>query len=159
MPTWRSLRTDAPEIVAVGEERLLRFRLGMLGTIRADGSPRISLVEPHIGGGELLFAVIHGSAKAGDLERDPRCALHSIVDDADAGDPELTLRGRFVEVDEATRGADPEAWWLSYAERHPVVGTIELEAATLLRFDVAGEISVMSWTPAGGVTLQRKPYP
>lgn len=159
MPTWRSLRTDASEIVAVGEQRLQRFRLAMLGTIRADGSPRISLVEPHIGGGELLFAVIRGSAKATDLERDPRCTLHSIVDDADAGDPELTLRGRFVEVDDVARRADPDAWWLLYAERHPIVGTIELGAATLLRFDLAGELSVMSWTPDGGVTQRRKPYP
>lgn len=160
MPSWRTLRESAPAIVAAGEDRLRRYRLAMLGTIRADGSPRISPVEPYLGGGELLLGVIRGSAKASDLLRDPRCTLHSIVDDPDAGDPELTLRGRFVEVDEATRRADPAAWWLLYEERAPLVGTIDLEAASLLRFDLErGELSVTSWTPAGGVRQQRKPYP
>jgi hypothetical protein len=160
MPTWRSLRDVAPEIVAVGEERLRRFRLAMLGTIRADGSPRISPVEPYLGSGELLVGLIRDSAKAGDLLRDPRCTLHSIVDDPDGGDPELTLRGRFVEVDEGTRGADPDAWWRSFEERVPLVGTIELEAASLLRFDLErSEISILTWTPDAGVTERRKPYP
>jgi len=160
MPTWQTLRSLAPDLVTVGEERLRQFRLAMLGTLRADGSPRISPVEPYLGSGELLFGVIRGSAKAHDLLRDPRCTLHSIIDDPDAGQPELTLRGRFTEVDAATRRADPDAWWLSFEETAPLVGTIELEAASLVRFDLErGELSVLSWTPAGAVTEQRKPYP
>jgi hypothetical protein len=160
MATWRTLRDVAPEIVAVGEERLRRFRLAMLGTIRADGSPRISPVEPFLGGGELLLGLIRNSAKSRDLLRDPRCTLHSIVDDPDAGQPELTLRGRFIEVDRATRRADANAWWLSYEESDPLVGTLELEAASLLRFDLErSELSILSWTPAGAVVEQRKPYP
>jgi hypothetical protein len=160
MATWQDLRTLAPELVAVGEARLQRFRLAMLGTIRADGSPRISPVEPYLGSGELLLGVIRGSAKAHDILRDPRCTLHSIVDDPDGGDPELTLRGRFTEVEASARQADPDAWWLSFEESAPLVGTIELQAASILRFDLErGELSVMHWTPAGGVTEQRKPYP
>jgi hypothetical protein len=160
MPTWRSLRDVAPEIVAVGEERLRQFRVAMLGTIRADGSPRISPVEPYLGSGELLVGLIRGSAKAADLLRDPRCTLHSIVDDPDAGDPELTLRGRFSEVDPATRQSDRDAWWLSFEESTPLVGTVELEAASLLRFDLdRGELSIVTWTPEAGVTERRKPYP
>ena len=160
MPTWQTLRSLAPDLVTVGEERLRQFRLAMLGTVRADGSPRISPVEPYLGSGELLFGVIRGSAKAHDLLRDPRCTLHSTIDDPDAGQPELTLRGRFTEVDASTRRADPDAWWLSFEETAPLVGTIELEAASLLRFDLErGELSVTHWTPAGGVTEQRKPYP
>jgi len=160
MPTWQTLRRLAPDLVTVGEARLRLFRLAMLGTIRADGSPRISPVEPYLGSGELLIGVMSGSAKAGDLVRDPRCTLHSIVDDPDAGDPELTLRGRFIEVEASVRTADPDAWWLSFEETDPLVGTIELEGASLLRFDLErGELSVTHWTPAGGVTERRKPYP
>jgi len=160
MRTWHTLRSLAPDLVTVGEERLRQFRVAMLGTLRADGSPRISPVEPYLGSGELLIGVIRGSAKARDLLRDPRCTLHSIIDDPDAGQPELTLRGRFAEVDAATRRADPDAWWLSFEETAPLVGTIDLEAASLLRFDLErGELSVMHWTPAGGVTERRKPYP
>jgi len=160
MATWRTLHTEAPELVAIGEERLRRFGLAMLGTLRADGSPRISTVEPRIAADELVFALIRGSAKALDLARDPRCTLHSIVDDPDSGDPELTIRGRFVEVDDETRRADPDAWWLTYADAVPLVGTVELEAATVVRFDLqAGEISILSWTPRRGVSERRKPYP
>ena len=160
MPTWQTLRTAAPELVGIGEERLRRFRLAMLGTLRADGSPRISTVEPYFDSSELLVGVIRTSAKAHDLIRDPRCTLHSIVDDPDSGEPELTLRGRFVEVDEATRSTYPDAWWLSYEESEPMVGTIELEAASLMRFDLEpGELSIMTWTPDDGVKERRKPYP
>src|SRR5437773_1516912 len=138
MPTWRTLRTAAPELAAIGEERLLHFGLATLGTLREDGSPRISTIEPHIAAEELVFALIRGSAKALDLGRDPRCTLHSIIDDPDSGDPELTIRGRFVEVDDETRRADPNAWWLSYEEEAPLVGTIDLEATALMRFDTEG---------------------
>lgn len=160
MATWRTLRATAPELVTVGEGRLQRFRLAMLGTVRSDGSPRISTVEPYLGSGELLLGLIRGSAKARDVMRDPRCTLHSIVDDPDSGEPELTLRGRFAEVDDAARRADPDAWWLSFEEAAPLVGTIELEAASLVRFDLErNEMSIMSWTPTEGLTQRRKPYP
>ena len=160
MASWRTLRGTAPQLVKVGEERLRHFRLAMLGTVRADGWPRISTVEPYLGSGELVFGLIRGSAKVRDLMRDPRCTLHSIVDDPDSGDPELTLRGRFAEVDEATRRADPEAWWLSFQDAVPLVGTIQLEGASLIRFDLErGEMSIMRWTPTDGLTERRKPYP
>jgi len=160
MPTWQTLRGLAPDLVTTGEARLRQFRVAMLGTIRADGSPRISPVEPFLGSEELLFGVMSGSAKAGDLLRDPRCTLHSIIDDPDAGEPELSLRGRFVEVEASIRRADPDAWWLSFAETAPLVGTIELEAASLVRFDLErGELTVTHWTLSAGVTERRKPYP
>jgi hypothetical protein len=160
MSTWRTLRSIAPELVALGEERLRRFRLAMLGTIRADGSPRISTVEPYLDSGELLLGLIRGSAKARDLLRDGRCTLHSIVDDPDGGEPELTLRGRFAEVDDAARRADPNAWWLAFEESAPLVGTMELEAAALIRFHLErGEMSILSWTHAGGISERAKPYP
>jgi hypothetical protein len=160
MPTWQTLRAVAPELVAVGEARLRRFRVAMLGTLRADGSPRISPVEPYLDSGELLFGLIRGSAKARDLMRDPRCTLHSIVDDPDAGQPELILRGRFTEVDQVTARSDPDAWWLSFEESAPLVGTMELEAASVLRFDLErSELSVVHWTPGGGQREERKPYP
>ena len=160
MATWRTLHSAAPELVALGEERLRRFRLAMLGTVRADGSPRISTVVPYLDAGELLLGLIRNSAKARDLVRDRRCTLHSIVDDPDGGEPELTLRGRFAEVDDTARRADPNAWWLSFEESLPLVGTIELDAAALIRFDLVGsEMSILSWTPADGLRERRKHYP
>lgn len=158
--TWRKLRALAPEIVEVGEARLRQYHIALLGTIRADGTPRISPVEPYVGSGELVFGLMRGSAKARDLLRDPRCTLHSIVVDPDSGDPELTLSGRFVEVDERTRQADDDAWWLSFEQTSSLVGTIELRSASILRFDLTlGELSISTWTPRRGVVELRKPYP
>jgi hypothetical protein len=42
-----------PELAALGEERLRRNELCLLGTIRADGSPRISPCEPDFAAGHL----------------------------------------------------------------------------------------------------------
>jgi Pyridoxamine 5'-phosphate oxidase len=160
MPTWQSLRLLAPEIVTLGEERLHRFRVAMLGTLRADGSPRISPVEPYLDSGELLLGVIRRSAKGLDLLRDARCTLHSVIDDPDSGEPELSLRGRFTEVGPSMRLAQPDAWWAAFEKSNPLVGTIELEAASLLRFDLEGGVlSILHWTPVDGVRELRKPYP
>jgi hypothetical protein len=45
---WRDLETVAPEIARLGKERFDRARVALLGTLRKDGSPRISPVEPYL---------------------------------------------------------------------------------------------------------------
>jgi predicted pyridoxine 5'-phosphate oxidase superfamily flavin-nucleotide-binding protein len=64
--------------------RLNAARLALLGTLRHDGSPRISPVEPVIVGGQLLIGAMAWSAKAGDLRRDPRYVLRSAVTGPDS---------------------------------------------------------------------------
>lgn len=54
---WRELETAAPEIARLGKERLDQAGVALLGTVRKDGSPRISPVEPYFGvgtGGQVL---------------------------------------------------------------------------------------------------------
>ena len=84
--SWGELEREAPELARLGRERLERFGLALLGTVRSDGSPRISPVEAHIAEGELLFATMRRSAKLRDLEHDPRCMLHSVVASPDSGE-------------------------------------------------------------------------
>ena len=50
----------------------------MLGTLRADGSPRISPCEVDLVDGRLCFGMMWQSHKALDLLRDPRLAVHSV---------------------------------------------------------------------------------
>jgi hypothetical protein len=90
---WRDLEAGAPEIARLGLARLAAARVALLGTLRRDRSPRISPVEPYVAGGELLIGVMASSAKAADLRRDQRCALHSAVTGPDAGEGELKLSG------------------------------------------------------------------
>jgi len=144
----------------VGDELFERYHLAFLGSLRVDGSPRVSPVEPYLGSGELVLGVMTGSAKARDLMRDPRCSLHTIVVDPDAGEPEVTVRGRFIDIDPSVRDGDPDAWWLTSVDKLSLVGTIEIASATLLRWDLtAGRLSITSWTPERGLTERTRAYP
>ena len=51
----------------------------LVATIRRDGTPRLSPVEPFVLDGELWLSMMLGSRKAADLQRDPRVLVHSIV--------------------------------------------------------------------------------
>jgi hypothetical protein len=56
--------------------------VALLGTLRRDGSPRISPVEPYLWEGQLLIGAMAWSPKAADLRRDLRYVLHSAVIDS-----------------------------------------------------------------------------
>jgi Pyridoxamine 5'-phosphate oxidase len=69
---WAELEAAAPEIARLGSERLAQPRVALLGTLRANGSPRISPVEPFLTQGHLLFGAMSRSSKTRDLRRDSR---------------------------------------------------------------------------------------
>jgi Pyridoxamine 5'-phosphate oxidase len=96
--SWRDLEPAAPEIARLGMARLNSARMALLGTLRRDGSPRISPIEPYLADGQLLIGAMSWSAKASDLQRDPRYVLHSVVTGPDSGEGELKLYGSAVEA-------------------------------------------------------------
>jgi hypothetical protein len=61
---WQAFAAAAPELAHLGGRRLAASRLVLLGTLRADGSPRISPVEPYEVDGELLLGMMWQSRKA-----------------------------------------------------------------------------------------------
>lgn len=71
--------------------------LCLLGTIRADGSPRISPMEPRIVGDHLVMVGMPGTRKYRDLERDPRFCLHTGTVDPQLTDGDAKLWGRVVD--------------------------------------------------------------
>src|SRR6185369_13646445 len=92
MATWKEFSQQAPEIAAFGETR---FGSGVayLGTLRADGGPRVHPVTPIIG--EQLFLFMEPTSPKGkDLQRDPRYSLHCSVKDSSGGDGEFYVRGQ-----------------------------------------------------------------
>ena len=95
---WDDFKHSDPELAALGEERFDETGLVMIGTIRKNGWPRISAVEPLIFGGKLYLGMMWQSLKALDLLRDPRCTVHSTVSDRHATDGEFKLYGRAVDV-------------------------------------------------------------
>jgi hypothetical protein len=95
---WSNFAGAAPELAEAAERLFNKSGLILIGTIRKDGSPRISPVEYMITDGELYFGSMWQALKALDLIRDPRCTVHSTVSDRFATDGEFKLHGRVRDV-------------------------------------------------------------
>lgn len=96
--SWSAFASDAPELAAAVQGALERHGFAFVGTVRRDGSPRISPVEVHVSDGRLFVVLIPRTAKAHDLDRDPRIALQSPVASAGAPGLEVKLRARGSDV-------------------------------------------------------------
>ena len=86
--SWRDMELGAPELARLGMARLTSARVALLGTLRRDGSPRISPIEPCIAQGQLLIGAMAWTAKAS------RPAARSAVCAAQRGDRPRQRGGR-----------------------------------------------------------------
>ena len=160
LPSWRDVELGAPELARLGLARLNSARLALLGTVRRDGSPRISPIEPYIAEGQLLIGAMAWSAKASDLQRDQRYALHSVVTGPDTQEGELKLYGSAVEAGQDLRASAAEAWWLTQAPEKAVVFALHVGQAVFIDWDIKhGLMAVHRWSPARGYAVASRPYP
>jgi hypothetical protein len=150
--TWRALEAEAPELAHLGRRRLEETQLALLGTLRADGSPRVSPVEPFFAGGDLVIGVMARSGKARDLRRDPRVAVQSAVSRPDAGEPELKLYGR-------VGPSDVEAgWWAGRGGAD--VYAVAIDEAVYIEWELAdGLMRVRRWRPGHAESVAERAYP
>ncbi len=97
MAAWGEFAAAAPHLAAAIEDRFAASRYALVGTMRADGFPRISGIVARVEGGELWLTTRARSAIAVDLRREPRCSLHS--GPVHGGEPrgDAKLQGRAVE--------------------------------------------------------------
>ena len=110
MSNWESVEAAVPDLARRVRERFEATGLGMLATVRKDGSPRISGVEPTFRDGELWLGSMWEARKAHDLQRDPRFALHAATVDKEVKDGDARIAGRVVEItDEAVKKSWGEA--------------------------------------------------
>lgn len=132
----------------------------LVATIRRDGTPRLSPVEPYLLDGELWLSMMLGSTKAADLRRDPRILVHNPVADRNGGNGEFKIRG-IARVEQ-----DPEVW-RRYAEAvaadlgwRPVPGkfhlfAVDIKEITVIRYDDgSGDQYVARW-PTGREFVRR----
>ncbi len=137
--SWIDFERQAPELARLVRERIEDHGLALIATVAADGSPRISPVEPFFHGGDLWIGSMPGSTKGKDLGRDPRLAMHNATIDKDVSDGDVKLNGvavlvtdRPAEMSEMPPGAD--------------LFRIELTRASSLR--VAGDhLVIETWEP------------
>ncbi len=94
MVAWKDFADEAPKIAGVFARRhKATGNLCLLATIRADGSPRISPMEPRIYDGRLLLVGMPNTTKYRDLDRDPRFCLHTGTVDPHVTDGDAKVWG------------------------------------------------------------------
>jgi Pyridoxamine 5'-phosphate oxidase len=154
------MEVGAPHLARLGMARLDATRVAMLGTVRHDGSPRISPVEPYLADGCLLVGAMAWSAKAADLGRDPRYVLHSAVTDPDSGEGELKLHGRAARASPALRRQAAGGWWSGQPAEQAVVFVLGIDQAVFVEWDTEhGVMTVHRWSPQGGYSHGARTYP
>ncbi|MET9226817.1 pyridoxamine 5'-phosphate oxidase family protein [Lentzea sp. NPDC003310] len=93
MASWAEFSAEQPDMAAFVQARFAADRHALLATLRKDGSPRISGVEPDFAHGDVWAGMMPGSLKSKDLQRDPRFALHCMTTTAsmtEAGDAKIS---------------------------------------------------------------------
>lgn len=165
MTTWKQFNASEPELAARALAILTSTTNGVLGTIRRDGTPRLSGIDPFIAHGELWIGSMPGARKGADLKRDPRMALHGIpwesrkVRDgaAEPGEGDAKLTGR------AVLASDEEKRAAFAAERDsepPDIDTSDvfrIDLATVVVVSVADDQLVIDrWSAAEGRQTVRR---
>jgi hypothetical protein len=145
MTSWAEFAHQAPEMAAFGAAR---FRSGVayLGTLRADGSPRVHPVTPILG--EQLYLFMEPTSPKGkDLQRDGRYTLHCSVANSDGGEGEFYVRGHAVQT------TDP----LLRAQAVQAASYTAQDRYILFVFSI--EFAFMNTYPDGKPNPQRWPAP
>ena len=151
---WSELEQNQGSLAELGKTLLIKPGVVLVGTIRRDGSPRISPVEPFVMDGELMLSMMWGSKKAADLMRDPRILVHSIVVGRDGGEGEFKVRGTARLVENLTlqrryaAAVSADLGWTPEPGRFHLF-LIDIDEVTFIRYDQpTGDQYVATWPPA-----------
>src|SRR5256714_7606525 len=99
MPTWKEFTEAAPRIAGIFARRhAATGNLCLLATLRSDGYPRISPIEPRVFEDRLLLVGMPGTTKFRDLGRDPRFCLHTATVDTEVKEGDAKLWGVVEDV-------------------------------------------------------------
>lgn len=151
---WDAFERACPEISLVARERFVADDLVLVGTIRKDGSPRISPNEADFGAGRLFVSMMWRSKKALDLLRDPRIVVHSVTTNKEGTDGDVKLYGEIVdEQDPDVRAAFRDAiraridWAPDVPSFHRF--SVDVRQAGFIRF--GAEAQALAWNANEGL--------
>jgi hypothetical protein len=138
MAQWLSFARSAPALAAFGQTCLERPpTVSYLGTIGADGLPRVHPVTPIVGDGRLLLFMEPTSPKVRDLHERRVFALHNGVPDGDGTGGEFFVRGLAEPVeDPVVRSAAAAAASYDTADRYVLFELTVAEARCIGYGDV-----------------------
>jgi hypothetical protein len=140
MLSWKDFTTAAPDSAAIFDRRLGKTGMALMATLRADGFPRISPLEPAVLADKLYLWMMPDSTKSVDLRRDPRCCIHSATEDKDVGDGDAKLWGRAVEV-------------VTEEERHEYAVALKAHSGVDVEAMGGFDLWVLDVTAASGLVL------
>lgn len=151
---WNDVSAAAPDLAADVRARFEAHGLGLLATLRADGSPRVSGIEPWFDGTDVWIGMMFESRKALDLRRDPRLCLHSATIDTKVTDGDARLSGRAVEVLDESDVAAVVAGFEDATGTAPPPGPMHLfriDVTELFHLAVDDDhLVIRTWTPTAG---------
>ncbi|TCJ93151.1 pyridoxamine 5'-phosphate oxidase family protein [Nocardia alba] len=162
MTTWSQFTEEAPSIAAVFQRRhQATGKLCMLATLRADGSPRISPIEPMVFEDMLVLAGMPNTRKFDDLARDPRFCLHTATVDTRVSDGDAKLFGTVTDLQDETVHARfaqklfDDSGFDIRGERFDHFYVADLTGASTVEVD-DDHLDITVWKPGAGETVVRK---
>jgi hypothetical protein len=142
MTSWSEFEKASPELAAFGKERL-NGKVAYLGTVRANGRPRVHPVTPIISAERLFLFMEPTSPKGKDLQREGHFALHATVEDSNGGNGEFYIRGIATLVNDAA--LREEAAKAGYKPQdHYILFTLSVEYA-FMNIYTKGAPTVKRW--------------
>jgi hypothetical protein len=162
MTTWKEFTDTAPRIAGIFTRRhAAAGNLCLLATLRSDGFPRISPMEPRIFEEQLCLVGMPNTTKFRDLGRDPRFCLHTATVDTEVKDgdaklwgvvvdvPDRALHQRFAEALYEEIGLDLRGQEFDHFYTADVVGASAVEVG-------GGHMDVTVWKPGEPERVVRK---
>ncbi|WP_067708031.1 pyridoxamine 5'-phosphate oxidase family protein [Nocardia yamanashiensis] len=163
MTSWSEFAVAAPHISSIFTRRhAATGNLCMLATVRADGSPRISPMEPRIFEGQLWVGGMPNTTKFADLARDPRFCLHTATVDTHVGDGDAKLFGTVRNVqDEALHQRFADALYAETGfdlrgQKFDPFYAAELTGASAVELVDGEHLEITVWKPGKGEYTVRK---
>jgi hypothetical protein len=153
---WDEFAEEASHIAEVFLRRhTATGNLCLLATLRSDGYPRISPMEPGIFEGRLLLVGMPGTTKFRDLGRDPRFCLHTATVDAHVSEGDAKLWGNASDLQDkdlherfAQRLFEEGGPDLRGQELDPFY-VADITGASCIEF-VDGQLEITIWKPGDG---------
>ncbi len=150
MARWVDVEREVPELAARVHTIYDAHKHKTIGTIRADGAPRVSGIEADFWNDELWLGSMPNSQKSADLKRDPRFALHNAPVDTEMKRGDAKLSGR-VEV----AGDDVFATYVEHLREQAEPGEpFPEERFDLFRADVTELVVVSLGDPADHLLIE-----
>lgn len=93
MAQWADIEKSEPDLASRIRARFEGHPHHVLGTVRLDGSPRLSGINVFFNDGRLWFGSMASARKVDDIRRDPRVAFYSATLDEHMNGGDASISG------------------------------------------------------------------